>query len=63
MLSSAQNRAKDKLTDQWQSAYELGEDIRTMNVLAQLGFARKRVIDPHDEPKRGIEFRREQAND
>lgn len=46
-LSWAQLRALDKLTDKWQSAYELQERIDTLNILAAnfLAASARRTVD------------------
>lgn len=38
-LSKTQQRALEKLTDEWQSGYKLGEKINTLKVLVNKGLA------------------------
>jgi hypothetical protein len=38
-LSKAQQRAYDRLTDEWQSAYELQERLDTLDILVTKGLA------------------------
>ena len=52
IMNILQERALDKLTYQWQSAYDLSEKINTLNALVRMGKAEvKREIGSETFPK------------
>lgn len=63
-LSKAQQRAYDKLTDKWQSAYELQERIVTLDILVTKGIADCYAgLGAVFFPQNGMKYRRKKVQD
>lgn len=57
-LSKLQEQALGKLTNEWQSAYELGFKLCTLNSLADRGLAKRNYgLGSYAFPRSGIKFK------